>query len=338
MKNPLDITDRETLFRLLNSQQKATVFVDEIEMQQEILTRVRGQDHVVEDVVKLVRQQYAKVTRNRPVANILFLGPTGTGKTEMAKAMAGYLYGDESHMLRFDCSEFSGPEGKTRLIGTPTGYVGADKGGQLTRPVLNNPKKLILFDEIEKAFSGVFDLFLSMMGDGRLTEQGSGRVADLTQSIIILTSNAEYEAIAKIQEQVTDAYEQIDAIKKHLRDCKTFRPEILGRFDRIYVFKPLPQEVLAEIAAIKTIALAKQFDLQLDWVDPQLMAEALLASFKVAEFGARELERIVDSMFAEAMIQARQDGVKCIALDRSADGQIVVRASETAALASSAMT
>ena len=242
----------------------------------------------------------------------------------MAKAIAGYLYGDESHMLRFDCSEFTGEEGKTRLIGTPTGYVGADKGGQLTRPVLNNPKKLVLFDEIEKAYNGIFDLFLSMMGDGRLTEQGSGRVADFTQSIIILTSNAEYEAVGKIQEQIDDPYEQVDAIKKHLRDSKTFRPEILGRFDRIYVFKPLPQEVMAEIAAIKTISLAKQYDLELTWVDPHLMYEALIASFKVADFGARELERIVDSMFAEAMIEARQSGSTRIAIGRSEDGQIEV--------------
>lgn len=324
MKNPLDITDRDQLLALLSARDKATVTIDEESMRQSILARVRGQDRVVDDLVRLIRQQYAKVSRNRPVASILFLGPTGTGKTEMARAVAAHLYGDEAHMLRFDCSEFTGEEGKTRLIGTPTGYVGADRGGQLTRPMLNNPRRVVLFDEIEKAYAGVFDLFLSMLGEGRLTEQGSGRVADFTQSLIILTSNAEHEAIGRIQQQLDDPYEQIDAIKKHLRDSRVFRPEILGRFDRIHVFQPLPPDVMAEIAAIKVVNLAKQYELELAWVDPGLMYEALIASFKVADFGARELERIVDAMFAEAMIDARQQGASRVAINREATGRPMV--------------
>jgi ATP-dependent Clp protease ATP-binding subunit ClpA len=162
------------------------------------------------------------------------------------------------------------------------------------------------------------------MGEGRLTEQGSGRVADFTRSIMILTSNAEHEAIGRIQEQVQDPYEQIDAVKKHLRDAKTFRPEILGRFDKIYVFRPLPTEVLAEIAALKAVALASQYDLQLTYVDPQLLYQALTASLKVADFGARELERIIDSIFAEAMISARQRGATEIAIRVQDDGKIEI--------------
>jgi len=200
MNDPLEITDRRRLEELLAARETGQACrIDEAEMCKSLKSRVRGQDHVIDEVVRFIRLQWAKQERKKPVANLLFLGPTGTGKTELAKAMAGYLFGDEKNMLLFDCSDFSGPEGKTRLIGTPTGYVGADAGGQLTRPVLNNPRRLIVFDEVEKAWPGVFDLFLSMMGDGRLTEQGSGKAADFTQCVIVLTSNAEQDALSAIQ-------------------------------------------------------------------------------------------------------------------------------------------
>ncbi len=326
--DPWSVTDKDELLQRLHHRRRGDVVLDEDAMRRALSARVRGQEHIVEDVTRLIRQQKAKLTRGRPIANLLFLGPTGTGKTELAKAMAEFLFGDAQHMLRFDCSEFSGLEAKARLIGVPTGYVGADQGGQLTRPVANNPRRLVLFDEIEKAYSGVFDLFLSMLGEGRLTEQGSGRVADFTQSIIVLTSNAEYEAIGRLREQITDPLEQVDAIKKHLRDAKVFRPEILGRFDRICVFRPLSEEVLAEIAALKTISLARQFELELQYVDPALLYDALLASFKVAEFGARELERIVDSLFAESMIAARQAGATSIRIVAGPDGKPEVSCDE----------
>src|SRR5690606_278304 len=157
---------------------------------------------------------------------------------------------------------------KNRLIGSARGFAQAEQGGELTRKMLANPNRVVLFDEVEKASPDVFDLFLSMMGEGRLQEQGSGKVADFTRSTIVLTSNKEHEAIAEIDEQIDDYYEKIDAIKKHLANVQAFRPEILGRFDRIYVFRPLPPDVVAEIIALKAIYLARQFDLELEFVDP----------------------------------------------------------------------
>jgi ATP-dependent Clp protease ATP-binding subunit ClpC len=321
MSDPLDITDREKLMALLEKKKKGDArFIDEEQLKAGLKSRVRGQDHVIDDMVRMLRLQWGKEQRGKPIANLLFLGPTGTGKTELAKAMAEQLYGDEKNMLRFDCSEFSGAEGKTRLIGTPTGYVGATSGGQLTRPMINNPKRIVLFDEIEKAYSGIFDLFLSMMGDGRLTEQGSGKVADFTKAIIILTSNAEYEAIGKIQAQIDDPHEMVDAVKKHLRDTQIFRPEIIGRFDKIYVFKPLEGIVNAEIAIVKMKKLAQEYGLELAYVDPHIVFEAMEKGNKLKDFGARELERVIGEMLGEPMLAAKQAGYTKIKVTVDDDG------------------
>jgi ATP-dependent Clp protease ATP-binding subunit ClpC len=321
MSNPLDITDLDRLQQLLNAKKKGDArVIREEECKASLKSRVRGQDHVIDDLARLLRLQWGKEERGKPVANLLFLGPTGTGKTELAKAMAEYLYGDEKNMLRFDCGDFSGAESKTRLIGTPTGYVGAASGGQLTRPVLNNPRRLVLFDEVEKAWSGIFDLFLSMMGDGRLAEQGSGKVADFTKAVIVLTSNAEHEAIGKIQEQVEDPHEMVDAVKKHLRDSQIFRPEIIGRFDKIYVFRPLEGMVNAEIAALKMKKVAREYGLELAYVDPALIVDAMEKGNKLKDFGARELERIIGDLLGEPMLAAKEAGFKRVRVTLDEDG------------------
>ncbi len=203
-------------------------------------------------------------------------------------------------------------------------FVDADKGGQLTRPVMNNRKRLVLFDEVEKAWSGIFDLFLSMMGDGRLTEQGSGKEANFTQSIIVLTSNAEADAITKIDQQIEDPQEKVNAIKQHLRDSKVFRAEILGRFDRIYVFKPLSGMVNAKIAVMKMRSLAKEYGLELAFVSPQLVVEAMQKGNKLKDFGVRELDRVIGEMLGDAMYEARRNNIKKIKLRLDPDGVLQI--------------
>lgn len=320
------MTNWEELGRLLEQAEQvgASRTIDEAQMSTALKGRVVGQDHVVDDLCRYLRLQWAKQERTRPLASFLFVGPTGTGKTELAKAVASYLYDDEKNMLLFDCADFSGPEAKNRLIGVPKGYQGWESGGQLTRQVRNNPRRVILFDEVEKAWAGIFDLFLSMLGDGRLTEASSGQEADFTQAIVVLTSNAEAEAIAKIDEQITDPQEKTNAIKQHLRDSKVFRAEILGRFDRIYVFKPLSGNVMARIAILKMNALARQYGLELAYVAPQLVFEAMQKSNKIKEFGVRELDRIIGEILGDAMYEAKRNNIKRIKLCLNADGVLQV--------------
>jgi len=297
------ITDKDELFRLLDAMATGqNRRIDEAEFRDHLDGRVRGQSHVTADAARLIRLQWGKQSRNRPIACLLLLGPTGTGKTELAKALASYLFNDEKAMLRFDGPDLAGAEAKSRLIGLPRGYVGWESGGAITRPVL--------------------DLFLAMMGEGRLTEQGSNKVADFTQSIIVLTSNAEHEAIGRIQDEVEDPDERTDAVKKHLRDSQVFRPEIVGRFDKIYVFRPLDLRAIADVAALKILAVAREYDVEIESVDPALIVEAMRRGNKLKDFGARELERVVGEMFGESLMAARDADVRRVRVAAGPRGEL----------------
>ena len=200
-----------------------------LNIEDELRKRVVGQDHALSVVARAIRRSRAGLSDpHRPMGSFMFLGPTGVGKTEVAKALAEYLFNDETAMTRIDMSEYMEPHSVSRLIGSPPGYVGYEQGGVLTESVRRRPYQVLLFDEIEKANPDVFNVFLQILDDGRLTD-GQGHVVNFTNTIIIMTSNLP----------------DMDAVKKQ------FRPEFINRIDEIVFFNPLGKDVMAGIVKIQ---------------------------------------------------------------------------------------
>jgi ATP-dependent Clp protease ATP-binding subunit ClpB len=235
-----------------------------LHMDERLRRRVVGQDEAVEAVSNAVRRARAGIQDpNRPIGSFIFLGPTGVGKTELARALAEFLFDDENAMVRIDMSEYQERHTVSRLIGAPPGYVGYEEGGQLTEAVRRKPYSVILFDEVEKAHPEVFNLLLQLLDDGRLTDS-HGRTVDFRNTVVIMTSNI---GSAHIQEMLEEkakrpsAYWVIDNTElkeKIMGDLKTFfRPEFLNRVDEILVFNPLTKELLKQIVGIQVNRMKK---------------------------------------------------------------------------------
>ena len=250
--------------------------------------RVVGQDEAVKAVSEAILRARAGIKDpNRPIGSFIFLGPTGVGKTELAKTLAEALFDDERSMIRIDMSEYMEKHSVSRLIGAPPGYVGYDEGGQLTEAVRRRPYSVILLDEIEKAHRDVFNVLLQILDDGRLTD-GKGRVVNFKNTVIIMTSNlGSHEILNKSYEEAKGA------VKEILKDY--FRPEFLNRVDDIIVFKALQKEQVKNIAAIMLKSLSdrleKQIKISLTWTDEALTA--LADKGFDPNFGARPLRRLL---------------------------------------------
>ena len=286
-----------------------------LHLEEELHKRVVGQDEAVTTVAKAVRRARAGLKDpKRPIGSFLFLGPTGVGKTELARALASSLFGDESAMIRLDMSEYMEKHTVSRLVGAPPGYVGYEEGGQLTDAVRRKPYSVILLDEVEKAHADFFNILLQVLDDGRLTDS-QGRTVDFRNTVIIMTSNLGAKALhknspelgflaAKKADSNVDENKGIDfkEAKKSVMDAvkRHFRPEFLNRIDEMIVFHPLTEEDLKEIVTILMSDVTKRLeerDLQLE-ITPEAM-QLLVKEGSDFTMGARPLKRAIQRLIED---------------------------------------
>ena len=269
-----------------------------LHLEEELHKRVIGQDEAISAVANAVRRSRAGLQDpKKPIASFIFLGTTGTGKTELAKALAEYLFNDETMMTRIDMSEYQEKFSVSRLIGAPPGYVGYDEGGQLTEAVRRKPYSVVLFDEIEKAHPDVFNILLQVLDDGRLTDN-KGRVVNFKNTIIIMTSNLGSQYIQQEFAKLTDNNRQeiIDNARNTVMDMlkQTIRPEFLNRIDETIMFLPLTQSEIAQIVTLqlkRVEAMLAPQGFTLKWTDSAV--DSLTKAGYDPEFGARPVKRAI---------------------------------------------
>jgi ATP-dependent Clp protease ATP-binding subunit ClpB len=310
-----------------------------VHMEERLHDRVVGQDEAIEAVSDAVRRARAGLKDpRRPIGSFLFLGPTGVGKTELARALAAFLFDDEHAMVRIDMSEYMEKFSVSRLVGAPPGYVGYDEGGQLTEAVRRRPYQVVLLDEIEKAHPDVFNVLLQVLDDGRLTD-GQGRTVDFKNALVIMTSNVGSQVIAAsgVRPGDTEAYE---AMKRQVTDAlrMQFRPEFLNRVDEVIVFHALTEADLAAIVELLIADLQRRLATQDLVLDLTSAARALIAREGAdPTYGARPLkrtiQRLVENPLARTLIEGRFRPGQTVTVDAdplgttlvfSADGESVV--------------
>jgi ATP-dependent Clp protease ATP-binding subunit ClpB len=279
-----------------------------ISMEERLRQRVVGQDAALERVANAIRRSRAGLSDpKRPIGSFIFLGPTGVGKTELARALAEFLFDDEHALLRIDMSEYMEKHAVSRLIGAPPGYVGYDEGGQLTEQVRRRPYAVVLFDEIEKAHPDVFNVLLQIMDDGRLTD-GKGRTVDFKNTVIIMTSNL---GSAYLQAESVLSPEAFDRASKLVMDAlhAHFKPEFLNRVDDIIIFRPLGKEQLVKIVDLRLEDLRRllaERKISLELTDAA--KELLFTEGYDPNFGARPLKRAIQKLVQDPLALKILDG------------------------------
>ncbi|MBR1621065.1 MAG: ATP-dependent chaperone ClpB [Prevotella sp.] len=306
-----------------------------LNLEEELHKRVVGQDEAISAVSDAVRRSRAGLQDpKRPIASFIFLGTTGVGKTELAKALAEYLFNDEQMMTRIDMSEYQEKFSVSRLIGAPPGYVGYDEGGQLTEAVRRKPYSVVLFDEIEKAHPDVFNILLQVLDDGRLTDN-KGRTVNFKNTIIIMTSNLGSQLIRSFIEERGNSNDGMlsandeERLKKQLMDMlkQTIRPEFLNRIDETILFKPLTKPQIADVVRLQlagVTAMLKQQSVEIDFT-PQAVDYIADAGFD-PEFGARPVKRAIQHLLlndlSRRILAGEVTSDKKILVDSFGDGLV----------------
>ena len=303
-----------------------------LKMEDELHKRVVGQDEAISAVANAVRRSRAGLqNEKRPIGSFLFIGTTGVGKTELAKALAEYLFNDENLITRIDMSEYQERESVSRLIGAPPGYVGYDEGGQLTEAVRRKPYSVILLDEIEKAHPDVFNVLLQVLDDGRLTDN-KGRTVDFKNTILIMTSNAGSDVIQDYMNRITDSNrgQVLEECRKQVIEIlkRSIRPEFLNRIDEIIMFHPLTREDVRKIIVLQMNELQtkmKEMGMNLTYTDA--FVDYLGAQGYDPAYGARPIKRIIQrelvNQLATDLLAGKIHKDSVISVDAK-DGKIVL--------------
>jgi ATP-dependent Clp protease ATP-binding subunit ClpB len=297
-----------------------------VQMEERIHLRVIGQDEATEAVSNTIRRARAGLQDpNHPLGSFLFLGPTGVGKTELARALAEFLFDDEQAIVRIDMSEFMEKHSVSRLIGAPPGYVGYEEGGYLTEAIRRRPYSIILLDEVEKAHPEVFNVLLQVLDDGRLTD-GHGRTVDFKNTVIIMTSNMGSQWIADLTDKDYDEMKKrvTEAVKAH------FKPEFINRIDDIIIFRSLSAENIKEIVKLQLAYLTKRAaerNIELKYTEK--LKNLIAKEGYDPAYGARPLKRLIQKKIQDTLaLMILKGEVKegdAVALDVDTKGNVVFK-------------
>jgi ATP-dependent Clp protease ATP-binding subunit ClpA len=268
-------------------------------------SQVKGQDPILKDLATSLQALESAQRPGRPMASFLFVGPHGVGKSELAKAVAKYLFEDE--VFSFHCVELRGPSLKALLVGAPVGYIGSERGGMLTRPVLENPRRLFCVDEIQ------------------LIERGSDKIADFSQCILIFTSSSNADELKRIQQELTDYDQIVKAVEKQSAQSEFFRPLFEGGIDRVFPFRELDAKALAEIALLKFSKMAeKDFGITVEFISQQSILDLLVSNYQVTTLSVYGFEQFFYDLFADDLITAKENGARGVKLRVGTDGELSV--------------